>query len=313
MPIYQTIKKYFLFLSAFFTIIISSHLVFLYLSEDSIRSPEEGGTINIGLVGAVPNLNPALYGTDPIGDYLLRFTSRSLLHYNIETKQMEGDIANCNLGKNFSEIKCYVKNEAKWSDGTLVTKEDILATYDLLQKTDTNKLAKKVLGGITIDDQGEYIQFSGKADVLVLDLLLYPIIQKDVVAKVKDGTFSINENPTAGLYIFEKREGDDKTNSEKVSFVRNEKNTDDQTYIQKYAFRFFRDKNSLIANKDSLNIVFPDSSIDSLSSPRFNEYRFILPEYISLFLNAEKVGPELREFLLGSLTNVKFSSLDEKA
>ena len=263
MPIYQTIKKYFLFLSVFFVFAISAHLVFLYLSEDAVRSPEEGGTVNIGLIGTVPNLNPAVYGTDPTGDYLLRFLSRSLLRYNVETQQMEGDLANCNLGKNFSEIKCYVKNDAKWSDGTPVTKEDILATYKMFQNDDLNKTAKKLLENITIDDQGEYIQFSGKADVLVLDMLLYPIIQKGVVDKIKKDTFSVSENLSSGPYVFEKRESDEKTNSEKVSFIKNEKNKKEQTYIQRYVFRFFHDKNELVANKDSLNIVLPNSMVDS--------------------------------------------------
>lgn len=263
MPIYRTIKKYFLFLSVFFVFATSVHLVFLYLSEDSIRTPEEGGTVNIGIIGTVPNLSPAVYGTDPIGDYLFRFLSRSLLRYNVETKQMEGDLANCNLGKNFSEIKCYVKNDANWSDGTPVTKGDILATYDMLQKGDVNKTAKKLLENIAIEDQGEYIRFSGKADVLVLDMLLYPIIQKGMVDKIKNGTFSVSENLSSGPYIFEKRESDEKTGSEKISFVRNERNKKEQTYIGRYVFRFFHDKSELLANKDSLNIVFPNSTIDS--------------------------------------------------
>lgn len=312
MSIYQTIKKYFLFLSVFFVFAVSAHLIFLYLSEDSVRTPEEGGTVNIGIIGTMPNLSPAAYGTDPIGDYLLRFLSRSLLRYNIETKQMEGDLANCNLGKNFSEIKCYVKNDANWSDGTPVTKEDILATYDMLQNGNINKTAKKLLENITINDQGEYIEFSGKADVLVLDMLLYPIIQKGVVDKIRNNTFTISDNLSAGPYVFEKRESDEKTKIDKVSFIKNGQNNKEQTYIQRYVFRFFHDNSELIANKDSLNAVFPNNTIDSLASPRFNEYKFIFPEYISLFLNAEKVGPELRSLLLGSLAKTSFPSLDEK-
>lgn len=301
MSIYQTIKKYFLFLSVFFVLTIGAHLVFLYISEDALHSPTEGGTINIGIIGEVPNLNPASYGTDPVGDYLLRFLSRSLLRYNIETKELEGDLANCNLGKNFSEIKCYVKNDAVWSDGTPVTKDDILATYDMLQNDDLNKPAKKILENINIDDEGEYIKFSGKADAVVLDMLLYPIIQKGVIDKIKNDNFSIGENLFSGPYVFEKREGSSQgAGGEKVSFVKNAKNTKEQVYIGRYTFRFFHDKNELLANKDSLNIILPDSTVDSFSSPRFNGYKFIFPEYISLFLNAEKVNPELRELLLAS-------------
>lgn len=141
-------------------------------------------------------------------------------------------------------------------------------------------------------------------------MLLYPIIQKGVVEKIKSDSFSVGDNLSAGPYIFEKREGDDKTNSEKVSVVRNEKNTNNTIYIGRYVFRFFHDKNELLASKDNLNIVFPDKTIESLSSPRFEQFRFILPEYISLFLNADKIGPELRSSLLGSLSKVQFSSLD---
>ena len=301
MSIYQTIKKYFLFLSVFFVFAFGTHLVFLYMFENAVHSPSEGGTVNVGIIGAVPNLNPVSYGMDPIGDYLLRFTSRSLLRYNVETKEMEGDLANCNLGKNFAEIKCYIKNDAKWSDGTPITKDDILATYDMFQNDDMNKSAKKLLEGITIDDQGEYIQFSGKADVLVLDMLLYPIIQKGVIDKIKNDSFSVGDNLFAGPYVFEKREGDGQTGNEKVSFVRNTKNSQDKVYIGRYVFRFFHDKNELIANKDSLNVIFPNNTIDSFSSPRFDGYRFILPEYISLFLNADKVNPDLRALLLTAL------------
>lgn len=66
---------------------------------------------------------------------------------------MEGDIANCNLGKNFSEIKCYIKKDQKWSDGTPISTEDILATYEMLQNNDINKTARKVLENITIQNQ----------------------------------------------------------------------------------------------------------------------------------------------------------------
>jgi hypothetical protein len=311
MSIYQTIKKYFLLLSIFIVFVISIHLIFLYFSEDAVRNPIEGGTVNVGIIGTVPNLNPAAYGADPIGDYLLRFVSRSLLRYNIETKQMEGDIANCNLGKNFSEIKCYVKKDQKWSDGTPIATEDILATYDMLQNDDINKTAKKVLENITIQNQGEYIEFTGKADVLVLDMLIYPIIQKDIVEKIKNNTFSIGDNLSAGAYIFDKRETDSKSNSEKISFIRNIQNTHAKNYIGRYTFSFFNNKNDLLTNKNSLNIVLPSNTIDSLSSARFDEYKFIFPEYISLFLNADKLDSELRSILLGSLTKVSFASLNE--
>ena len=167
-----------------------------------------------------------------------------------------------------------------------------------------------MLENIDIQDAGGYIQFSGKADLLVLDILLYPIIQKDIVEKIRKNTFSSPENVTSGLYIYEKHEMEDRTKTEKISFVKNPLSTMKDVYVQKYVFRFFRDKNELLASKDSLNIAYPSGDLTSMPSPRFDNYRFLLPEYISLFLNQEKISPELRAILLGSLSNVTFKSLD---
>lgn len=85
-----------------------------------------------------------------------------------------------------------MKNDNKWSDGTFITKDDIFATYQLLKETDINKPIKNILANITIQDQGDYIQFSGKADILMLDIFLYPIIQRNVAEKIRNDSFALN-------------------------------------------------------------------------------------------------------------------------
>lgn len=143
-------------------------------------------------------------------------------------------------------------------------------------------------------------------------MLLYPIIQKDIVEKIKNNTFTIGDNISAGAYIFDKREVDSKNGTEKISFIRNLVNTNAKNYIGRYTFSFFKDKNSLINSKNSLNIVFPNNTIEALASARFDEYKFIFPEYISIFLNTDKVDPELRKILLESLSQTSFHALDKK-
>ena len=291
---------------------MSAHLIFVYLYNESSLIPESWGTVNIGFVASPPSLNPALYGLDSTNDYILRFLSRSLLRYDIETKQMEWDIANCNLGKNFSEIKCYVKNDNKWSDGTFITKDDIFATYQLLKDTDINKPIKNILANITIQDQGDYIQFSGKADILMLDIFLYPIIQKGVAEKIRNGTFALNSFLSSGPYVFEKREVEEKTGVDKISLVKNMNTAFSGTYVEKYVYKFFRDPDSLLSNKDTLNLVYPTDKINTIPSVRFSTYNYLLPQYIALFLNSEKLNPSLRSLLLSGIGNTKFASLDEK-
>lgn len=312
MSVYQAIKKYILILSVFFALITGAHIIFVYLYNGSELIPEQWGTVNIGFIASPPSLNPALYGLDSTNDYILRFLSRSLLRYDVETKQMEWDLANCNLGKDFSEIKCYVKNDNKWSDGTPITKDDIFATYLLFKETDINKPIKNILANITIQDQGDYIQFSGKADILMLDIFLYPIIQRDVAEKIRNGTFALNSSLSSGPYVFEKRETEEKTGVEKISLIKNTNATLSGTYVEKYVYKFFRDSEMLLSNKDTLNIVYPTDKIDTIPSARFSTYNYLLPQYVALFLNSEKLATSLRTLLLSQIGNTKFASLDEK-
>lgn len=312
MSVYQTLKKYVFLLSVFFIAVTSIHLVMLYLYDGSSLSAEEGGTITVGFIGAPPSLSPASYGQDSTNDYILRFLSRSLLRYNVTTREMEGDLANCNLGKNFSEIKCYVKTDNKWSDGTPITKDDIIASYNFYKGNDSNKQMEKILANITVEDQGDYILFSGKADILMLDIFLYPIIQSDVIDKINNDKFTLSTSVSSGPYVFEKRENDERYNAEKVSFVKNNAYTGDAIYVQKYIFKFFPDRAALEGNRDGLNIIFPNDKIDSIPSPRFNTYNYLLPGYIALFLNSEKLPSELRNIILFQLGNSTYKSLDEK-
>ncbi|HBA44950.1 TPA: hypothetical protein DEG21_03700 [Patescibacteria group bacterium] len=36
-------------------------------------------------------------------------------------------------------MKCYIKDSAVWSDGSPITKDDIIETYNTLKNTDINK------------------------------------------------------------------------------------------------------------------------------------------------------------------------------
>lgn len=205
-----------------------------------------------------------------------------------------------------------MKNDNKWSDGSPITKDDIFATYLLFKETDINKPIKNILANITIQDQGDYIQFSGKADILILDIFLYPIIQKDVAEKIRNGTFTLNSSLSSGPYVFEKREVEEKTGVDKISLIRNINASSSGTYVEKYVYKFFRDPDTLLSNKDTLNIVYPTDKIETIPSARFSTYNYLLPQYIALFLNSEKLAPSLRTLLLSGIGNAKFTSLDEK-
>ncbi|MCK9272519.1 ABC transporter substrate-binding protein [Candidatus Gracilibacteria bacterium] len=277
--------------------------------------PKNGGTLSVGFVGNSPSLNPLDFGIDQNNDYILQFMYRSLLRYNFESKKMEGDLANCDLGKNFSTIKCYIKDGATWSDGNPVRKSDILETYNVLKNTDINKGLKSILNNIEVNDNGGYIEFSSKnADVLLLDAFTIPIVKKEQIESFKDSNLAQNISPiTNGAFDFSKKEFDTEYNAKKITLTKSiNKIYDNDYYISKIVFKFFQDKNNLLKNENTLNIIFPSDEKELLVSPRYRKYDYLFPQYIGLFLNTEKIiSLDLRKAILFQLENATYLEYGE--
>ncbi len=314
MSTYQKIKKYILILSVFFSVVIITHLVVIYFYDNSKLFPEQWGTISVWFIWNSPSLNPFEFWLDFSNDYILKFLYRSLLTYNITDKKIEWDIANCDFQKNFTNIKCFLKEDNFWNDWTKITKDDIVETYKYFKESDTNKSTKKLLENVDIKDNWEYLEFKPKnSDILILDIFLLPIIKKSEIDQLKLGNLNFTSLFTSsGPYNFTKKELDVKYDTKKITLTKNENPIYKNIFIWKYVFKFFNDKNSLIKNEDSLNIIFPPELESLHISPRFWIYNFILPQYIWFFLNSEKLtNLDIRKTILFHLWNSHFTELTE--
>ena len=312
MTLLLTIKKYLFLVALGLFVVTLGHVVVLYLYHDSHVFPEAGGTLNVGFVGETPTLNPAEYGIDSTNDLLLRFLFRSMLRHDIATNEIVGDLGNCDLGKNFGLIRCYLAGDnSLWSDGSPITKDDVLATYDFLRTSDVNHPIQKILEQVDISDQGEYIEFHAKnADVVLLDLFMVPIMKKEKVANLRAGRVSLDGYVSSGPYLVSKSASVDSKISKNVTLVRNDHYQDPTVYIGKYVFRFFSDKNALTTNEDSLNIIYSLDRADTPKSPRFSLVNYILPQYLALFLNSESIPLPLRNLILFQLSSYHYTPLD---
>lgn len=315
MSVFRKVKKYLLILSIFFSLLVWAHITYVYLYDWATKFPNVAWTVSVGFVWNMPSLNPLEFWQNPSNDYILQFLYKSLLKYNFTTRRMEGSLANCDLGKDFTKIKCFIKNNNYWNDWSPITKNDVLATYKTLKETNVNKVYKQMLESIDITDEWDYIEFTTKnADVLILDSFTFPIIKESQIEKILSWDKKDSDIITSGPYVFFKNELDQQYNIKKVTILKRENYWEPNTYISKYIFKFFWDSNALQKNEDSLNIIFEDSNTKKLFvSPRFLTYKYILPQYIWLFLNTEKINNnDLRKFLLFQLENANYSDIYNK-
>ena len=315
MHIFTKVKKYLLLISVFFTLAISSHLVYVYFYDGASKFPVVGWSISVWFIGDIPSLNPLEFSLNPANDYMLQFLYKSLLKYDSQSKRMEWNLANCDLGKDFSRIKCYIKTWNYWSDGSPITKDDVIATYNAIKESDINKPLKKMLESIDINDKGDYIEFSSNnADVLLLDSFAMPIVNKTQIDSFLSWKW-VNNYITSGSYVFWNKELDPKLNIKKITVFRREWGWIKDIYISKYVFKFFADENAMMKNEDTLNIIYSESSLKKMIvSPRFYEYKYILPQYVWMFINSEKISnTDLRKIISFQLENANFADIfDEK-
>ena len=292
-------------------LIVGIHLILVYMTHDAVIHPDVGGTVTIGLVGTPPSLNPAKYTTDPVNDFVLRYLFRSLLRYNGDSGEMVGDLAECDLGHNYSLIKCSIKSNNTWSDGSSITKKDILDTYAFLHDYSGNRSMQAILSQIDITDRGDYIEFhSHNADVRLLDIFTLPIMRSDMIPFVDaSGGIPLAHYVSSGPYTLT-ASLPDQVNSKNITLLRNEHEEKDSTvYVGRYVFRFFSDRAILAQNEDILNIVYGQDTVTP-KSPRFARYDYLLPQYISLFLNSEKIPVDMRGLILSELSTTDFPMLD---
>ncbi|MDQ1343384.1 MAG: bac 5 protein, partial [Patescibacteria group bacterium] len=235
MSAFTSVRKYLAILSAFFATMASLHLVTAYLFSDSTTVPEKGGAISIGFVGSAPGVGPVQFRKDPAGDFILRYLYRSLLRYDIDTRTMQGDLANCDLGRNFSEIRCFFKQGANWSDGTPITKEDVLATYALFSETNVNKTLQSALAKTTVEDDGEAIVFkTANPNVDLLDVFTIPVVSVKMAEKIRSGSFSMESDAVySGKFILEGRTSEAGKSGEKITVMTNS-NTVPEHLVSKF-------------------------------------------------------------------------------
>jgi MarR-like DNA-binding transcriptional regulator SgrR of sgrS sRNA len=76
--------------------------------------------------------------------YIVNLLYRSVLRYDLSKDKIVSDIASCDIS-NLLYIECYLENNILWSNGKEINTEDIIATYKILQNTDTNPVIKSLL------------------------------------------------------------------------------------------------------------------------------------------------------------------------
>lgn len=301
------LKKYLFLISIFFSFLIWSHIIYIYLYDDAKEIPIEWWSVSEWIVGEFPHLNPLISSND-YNKNIIFMLYRSLLKYDFKNKKIIWDLANCDI-KNLNKIECYLNKDIKWSNWKNITTDDVISTYNIIKNSDINPVMQSLIKDTKIESKNWIIVFTNKInDVNFLQVFFQPIVSKEILDNIWNKELFWKFNPMDWVYSWPYKVDvvsyDDSLWVQKLILTRNENYKDKNILISKYIYRIFRDNEHILKHKDLINIFFDKENIIWDSVVRLNNIPYSLNKYVSLFLNEDKIkNYNLRSFLLSKIDN----------
>ncbi len=298
------LKKYLFFISIIFAILTWSHLIYSYIYSDAKETAVKWWSISEAIIGSVPNLNP-LKNSSEQNKYINTILYRSLLKYSISKKKIVWDITKCDIS-NLLEIECFLNENITWSNWENITSEDILKTFETLKENDTNPIMSSLLKNTTITKTDTGIIFKNtKKDINFLKIFFQPIVSAKILnvisKKEMEWSFSLPNWIYSWKYKVTNLSKDETIGVTTITLERNDEYYKNPVYIDTVLFKVFPTVKDFLRHQNSINIFNDKDNLISWTVPRLQEHNYILPQYVSLFFNTEKIKESPLRALISSV------------
>lgn len=112
----------------------ATRVVRAFYDQHSEIIPEEGGIYTEGMVGKIGALNPLFVHQGSISADITQLVFSGLTRFNPETGSILPDLADFTVSDDGKEYTFVIKEGATWHDGTPVTSQDVVFTYETVIK-----------------------------------------------------------------------------------------------------------------------------------------------------------------------------------
>lgn len=279
------------------------HLIYIFLYNDSETVAIKGWTVSEWLIWAFPSLNP-LKPLNWNNKYIISLLYRSLLKYDFKENKIVSDLASCDIN-NLKQIECYLKDNIYWSNWDLITAKDVISTYNLLQNTWVNKITSSLLANTTIEQNNNTIIFkNNKKDINFMNVFFQPILSDKTINTLSNEVIFWDFPTRWEIYSWDftisNISSDLTLGITKIFLTRNKHNI--KWNISKLIIKLFPNTNSLLQNKEVVNIFNDNNNIIWNSIPRLESHKYTLSQYVSLFININNItNIDLRNHILNKI------------
>lgn len=307
------LKKYLSYVSIIFVVITLIHLIYSYLYHDASIVPIKGWNISEWIIWEYPSLNP-LTGEWWNNHYIMNLLYRSILNYDLKTGEIDDDLASCDTS-NLLRIECYIENGVKWSDGTDITADDIVATYQLLQNSNINTVMSSLLANTEIIQNDASIVFINPTkDINFLNIFFQPILPENILQNLSEtelvGRFQANTTLYSWKFQLSSVHIDTSLWVTKFFLQKNPHYNAGDIFIDQLIIKLFPTLQELLKNKESVQIINDPNNLIGESISRLEAHPYTLNQYVWVFLNKETISDaNMRSFLLNNINRENLISI----
>lgn len=272
-------------------------LGYVYYQANSYEQPIPGGTFREGIVGSISTINPLFAQLNPAEPDVVALVYSGLTKYDPKQKKIVPDLATFQASNDYREFIFRLHPDALWHDGTPVTADDVVFTYNVLMDPEfSNGLLRSAFEGVKVSKVDEKtVQFKLPTSyVFFPTATMLGILPKHVwegvpIAKMKSDPAGLRPIGS-GPFKIEGGFGSNADGAQIVTLVRNEDYYGETPYLDRMILQFYPTFEQVLENKTSLVAMkrVPYENLEDVRGmQRFDLYEIDEPRYYAAYLNVE--------------------------
>ncbi len=276
-----------------------SFLVYSFFSKKIIFLPKQGGTYSEALVGYPKNINPLYSAGREVDNDISSLIYSSLFRYNKSGILEEDLVEFFEIKDEGKEYLIKIKDNVKWHDGSNLSADDVVFTFDLIQNESYRSPLRQVFIGVNVEKVDElFVKFIlPEAHAPFTSLLTFGILPKSLWENSNPDSIVLSElnlKPIgSGPFKFKSIS---KTKSGEIREYILEANQDyyeNSPYLKAIKFIFYPDNQEAIKALNDKQVLglnkLPFSQRNNLLARNSLYIRdLVQPQIISLFFNETK-------------------------
>src|SRR3989338_6247260 len=259
-------------------------------------APDYGGSFVEGIVGEPHYINPLLSQNNDVDRDLVSLIYSGLMKYNDEGKLVPDLAKSYEISSDGLNYTIYLKENAKWQDGTLVTADDVVFTVQTAQNPDYGSLQRINWQGVdaeVVDNHTVILKLKNKYAQFLNNLTLN-ILPRHIWQDVKPVNFALSDfnlKPIgSGPYKFKKLKKDSNGRIKSYELESSDNFYDGRPYIDNIGLKFYDSEDEMIDeynknNMESMAFVSANNLKKIKFKKRLNVEELKLPRYFGVFFN----------------------------